>query len=75
MVKGKTCNTSRKLNESINELGRWGPCQATKEKHILKDWDAKRRKQERLDNPKKFREREKKYIEANSEKIKASRKE
>ena len=36
---------------------------------------SERIKQERLDNPENFREREKKYREENSEKIKASRKE
>ena len=78
MDKGKTCNTCRKLNETINELGLCEPCQATigKKKHIERlRRKNERRKQERLDNPDKFRERETKYREANSEKIKASKKE
>ena len=75
MDKGKTCNTCRKLNESINELGRCEPCQATVEKTYIERLRRKneRRKQERLDNPEKFRDKEKRNREANLEKIKLKR--
>ena len=76
MDKGKTCTSCCKLNESINETGRCETCQARIEKNYIERLRRKyeRRKQERLDNPEKFREREK-YREANSEKIKANSKE
>ena len=61
MDKGKTCTTCRKLNENINEMGRCETCQARIEKGYIERLRRKseRIKQERLDNPEKFREREK----------------
>ena len=49
MDKGKTCQACRKLNASINELGRCEPCQAKIEKHILKDQDARMKGESKRD--------------------------
>ena len=77
MDKGKTCKTCCKLKESINEMGRCETCQARIDKNYIERERRKneRRKQERIANPEKFREKAKKYRETNLEKIKASRKE
>ena len=76
MDKGKTCNTCRKLNESINEF-RCEPCQATIEKTYywkIKTQEWKEKARETWQSWEIPRKREK-YREANLEKIKASKKE
>ena len=75
MDKGKTCKTCCKLKESINEMGRCETCQTKIEQTYIERLRRKneRRKQERIDNPDKVREREKKYREANQKKIKANK--
>ena len=76
MDAGKTCKSCCKLKETINEMGRCDTCQTKIQRTYIEGLRRKneRRKQERLNDPDKFREREKKYREANSEKIKANKK-
>ena len=60
MDKGKTCKTCCKLKESTNDLGRCETCQTKIETNIERlRRKNEGRKQARLDNPDKFREREK----------------
>ena len=77
MDRGKTCKTCCKLNEGINKMGRCETCQARINKNYIERERRKneRRRQDRIANPEKFREKDKRYRERNSEKIKASRKE
>ena len=60
MDKSKTCKTCCNLKESINEMGRCETCQARIEKNYIERLRRKyeRIKQERIDNPDKFRERD-----------------
>ena len=62
MDRGKTCKTCCKLNESINEMGRCETCQARINKNYIERERRKneRRKQDRIANPEKFREKAKK---------------
>ena len=59
MDKSKTCKTCCK-KESINEMGRCETCQTKIEQTYIERLRRKneRRKQERIANPDKFRERE-----------------
>ena len=61
MDKGKTCNTCCRLKERIDEMGRCETCQTQIEQTYIERLRRKneRRKQERIDNPHKFREGEK----------------
>ena len=65
MDKGTTCKSCCKLKEGANEMGRCESVRLAKQKLEKQDYierlrrQSERRKQERIDNPDKFREREK----------------
>ena len=61
MDKGKTCKSCCKLKEGIDEMGRCETCQAKVGQNSIEILRCKseRKKQERLDTPEEFREKEK----------------
>ena len=62
MDRGNTCKTCCKLNEGINEMGRCETCQARINKSYIERERRKneRRRQDRIANPEKIREKDEK---------------